>query len=155
MSRYPACKRAAMLLAAVGLVGATSAGCVERRFTVRTDPPGALVRINGEEVGTTPVSVPFVYYGDRRMSIEAEGYQTLNLVQPIKPPWWDNRLTEFFSENLVPFTLRDEREFYYRLAPAATPQTGDLLGRAEELRRSGTTPPPPLRRGIGAWFGLR
>jgi hypothetical protein len=153
MSRYTARKRAAVLC--LGLLGAGLSGCVERRFTVRTDPPGALVRVNGEEVGSTPVSMPFIYYGDRRMTIEAEGYQTLNLVQPIKAPWWDNRLTEFFSENMVPFTLRDEREFYYRMSPAASSQTGDLVGRAEELRGAAATPPVPLRKGLGAWFGLR
>lgn len=130
-------------------------GCVERRFTVRTDPPGAMVTVNGTEVGPTPVSVPFTYYGKRRVRLEAEGFETMNLVQPIKAPWWDNTITEFFSENVVPFTLRDEREFYYKMSPAVTPQTGDLMGRAEELRRNSQAPPPERRTGFLAWLGLR
>lgn len=132
---------------------ALGAGCVERRLTVRTDPPGALVSVNGEELGTTPVSMRFDYYGDRRMTVQAEGYNTMNLIQPIKAPWWDNLLTEFVSENMVPFTLRDEREFNYRLTPATTPETGDLLGSAEQLRQAGSTPPPRKSRGLAAWFG--
>jgi PEGA domain len=143
----------ARLLFVLGMV-ALGSGCVERRFTVRTDPPGAVVTVNGEEVGTSPVSVPFTYYGVRRVKAEAEGYNTLNIEQPIKAPWWDNLATEFVTENMVPFTLRDEREFNYRLTPASTPETGDLVGRAEQLRSAGTTPPPKKRTGIAAWLGF-
>ncbi len=35
------------------------AGCVERRYTLRTEPPGALAVVNGEEIGQTPVSRSF------------------------------------------------------------------------------------------------
>ena len=46
-------------------------GCVERRYTIRTDPPGALVIVNGEEIGPTPVSRSFIYYGDRKITPDA------------------------------------------------------------------------------------
>ena len=43
------------LAACLALAAAVfSAGCVERRYTLRTDPPGALAIVNGEEVGQTP-----------------------------------------------------------------------------------------------------
>lgn len=145
--------RAALLAASCGLL-ALATGCVERRYTVRTDPPGALVSVNGEEIGTSPVSMPFTYYGERRVTVEAEGYDTMHLVQPIKAPWYDNLFTEFVSENVVPFTIRDEREFNYRLTPSTTPDTGDFLGRAEQLRQAGATPPPQRRRGLFAWMGM-
>jgi hypothetical protein len=129
-------------------------GCVERRYTIRTDPPGALVVVNNEEIGPSPASRSFVYYGDRRVQVFAEGYEPLELVQPIRAPWWDNKLTEFFSENLVPVTLRDEREYAYRLVPATTPPTPELLSRAEALRGQAQAPPKPRRGGILGFFGF-
>ncbi len=77
-------------------------GCVERRYTIRTDPPGATVVVNGEEIGPTPASKSFVYYGDRKITLMLDGYETKTLIQPIKAPWWDNYLTEFFTENIDP-----------------------------------------------------
>jgi hypothetical protein len=67
-------------------LASTAIGCVERRYTIRTDPPGALVVVNGEEIGPSPASRSFTYYGQRRVQIFAEGYQPLELVQPIRPP---------------------------------------------------------------------
>jgi len=127
-----------LALAAVCL----SAGCVERRYIIRTDPPGALVSVDGEDVGISPVSVSYEYYKDRDVTIEAEGYETLRTVMPLPAPWWDNILTEFVSENLIPYTLRDDRTFEYRLAPATTPPTGELVERGEQLRRASQAPPP-------------
>ena len=60
-----------------------------------------------------------------------DGYQTKTLIQPINAPWWDNYVTEFFTENLVPVSLRDEREYKYQLEPAQLPPQGELRDRAE------------------------
>ena len=35
---------------------------------------------------------------------------------------------EFFSENIVPVSLRDEREFKYQLVPAVSPPLAELRG---------------------------
>ena len=51
-----------------------STGCVERRYTIRSNPPGALVYVNGEEIGTTPVSRSFTYYGDRDITLIQDGF---------------------------------------------------------------------------------
>ena len=40
---------------------------------------GALVVVNDEEIGTTPVSRPFSFYGDRKIRLQAEGYETLEV----------------------------------------------------------------------------
>ena len=61
----------------------------------------------------------FYYYGDREITFILDGYETKTVIQPIKAPWWDNLFSEFFTENLVPFNLRDEREFKYQLTPAS------------------------------------
>jgi hypothetical protein len=130
------------------------AGCVERRYTIRTNPPGALVVVNNEEIGTTPVSKTFYYYGDRDITLMLDGHTTQRVLQPIKAPWYDNLLTEFFTENVVPFTVRDEREFIYQMQPTQAPLTDDLLNRGEALRQQGQIIPPPRRGGIYGFFGI-
>jgi hypothetical protein len=142
-------------LALAGLaLCACACGCVERRYTIRTDPPGALVYVNGEEVGASPVSKSFTYYGEREVTLVADGHQTARFVQPVNPPWWDNLFTEFFSENLVPFTLRDEREFSYKMLPAVNPPQTDVRQRAETLRGIGRQTPEPQRQGFFGFLGF-
>lgn len=128
-------------------------GCVERRYTIRTDPPGALVIANGEPIGTTPVSKSFTFYGDRSFRIIKEGYQTQDVVAKFRAPWYDNIVTEFFTENLNPYTFRDEVEFNYTLQPASPDEPNGVLGRAEATRAEGQAPPLKRRTGILGFFG--
>jgi len=139
-----------LFLAAVGM----ACGCVERRYTVRTDPPNAEVIVNGESLGLAPASHNFYYYGDREITLIMDGYETKTLIQPINAPWWDNYLTEFFSENLVPWVIRDEREFTYKLEPTRTPTQEEVQTRADELRSEAQVLPPPRRGGILGFFGF-
>lgn len=136
------------------LVAGLGTGCVKRRYTIRTDPPGALVYVNGEEIGTTPVSQSYTYYGDRDIVLVSDGYKTEKIIEPFKAPWWDNGLTDFFTENLLPVTLRDEREFEYKLVPHTNPAPEDVLTRAQSLRQSGQQPAPVPRRTILQWMGF-
>ncbi len=129
-------------------------GCVERRYTLRTDPPGALAIVNGEEIGQTPVSRSYYYYGDREITFILDGFETRTVIQPMNAPWWDNLFTEFFAENVVPFNLRDEREFQFQLTPATSPNAVDLRDRAEQLRSDAQITPPQRRGGILGWFGV-
>jgi hypothetical protein len=141
------CHRLALLLGlATGI--AILPGCVERRYTIRSNPPGALAIVNGEEIGPTPVSRSFTYYGDREVTLMLDGYETRTAIQPINAPLWDNFVTEFFTENLIPFTFRDEREFVFDLAPQMIPEKNALLNRAEALRAQGHILPPPRRKWI-------
>jgi hypothetical protein len=144
---------AAVLLAL--LPAAIAGGCVERRYTIRTNPPGALVFVNGEEIGPSPVSRSFTYWAPREIVLVADGYQTQRIIQPMRAPWWDNIVTEFFSENLVPFTLRDDREYEYQMSPAIPTSEAELEARADALRSEGQVPPPPRRRGLLGWLGFR
>jgi hypothetical protein len=141
---------ALLLLASLSLFS----GCVERRYTVRTEPPGAIVIVNGEAIGPSPASKSFVFYGDREITLMLDGYETKTVMQPIKAPWWDNLLTEFFTENLVPVSLRDEREFKYQMTPAQSPPQAELRDRAEALRSESRVLPKPRRGGILGWLGF-
>ncbi len=139
----------AALAATLGL-----SGCVERRYTIRTDPPGALVIANGEPIGTTPVSKSFTFYGDRTFRIIREGYETQDIVAKFKPPWYDNLLTEAITENFVPYTFRDEIEFNYKLIPARPADLDDVVNRAEATRAQGQAGPLPRSTGVKGFFGF-
>ena len=139
-----------LLVAGIGVLS----GCVERRYTIRTDPPGATVIVNGEEIGPSPASKSFVYYGDRKITLIRDGYQTKTLIQPINAPWWDNMVTEFFTENMIPVSLRDEHEYKYQMELAQSPPQGELRDRAENLRSDARILPKPRRGGILGWLGF-
>ena len=139
----------AALLAIAGL-----GGCVERRYTIRSEPPGALVIVNSEEKGITPVSSSYTFYGKRSVRVVKDGYQTLEIVQDFEAPWYDNSLTEFFTENFIPYTFRDERTFTYKLQPEEPTEPNKLLSNAESLRAEARTIPPPRRGGILGYFGF-
>jgi hypothetical protein len=153
MNKFNTNRRVQAILLVLFAIGAFS-GCVERRYTIRTDQPGATVIINGEEIGPSPASKSFNYYGDRKVTLILDGYQTKTLIQPINAPWWDNYVTEFFTENLVPVSLRDERDYKYALEPAQTPPQGELRDRAESLRSDARILPKPRRGGILGWLGF-
>jgi hypothetical protein len=139
---------------ALAALASTLTGCVERRYTVRTNVPGTLVYVNGEELGPVPASRSFTFYGDREIVLMAPGYQTQRVIQKIDAPLWDNVLTEFFTENLVPFTLRDERDYTYQMVPVESPQPPDLISRGQVLRDRANSVPPPRRGGILGFLGF-
>src|SRR5688500_8387276 len=63
-------------------------GCVQRTLQVESDPPGALVYLNGEEAGRTPMRKNFVWYGTYDVQLRKEGYHTLSRETKVWAPWW-------------------------------------------------------------------
>ena len=80
---------------------------MHRRLTIRSDPPGALVRLEGEDIGYTPVSIDYTYYGTREITLLKDGYETRTVMQPISAPWYQVLPFEFVSDNLA-LTNRNE-----------------------------------------------
>ncbi|NLY01395.1 MAG: PEGA domain-containing protein [Rhodopirellula sp.] len=113
-------------------------GCVQRRMTIRSEPAGALVYIDNVEIGTTPVATNFLYYGTREIRLVKDGYETMTVLQPVPAPWYQIPPLDFFSENVAPGEIRDQRAFTYRLIPQLVIPTEDLLGRAQQLRGRAT-----------------
>ena len=110
-------------------------GCVRRRLNVRTNPPGALVYVDNQQIGTTPCSVDFVYYGTREIRLVKPGFETLTVNQPIPTPWYEYPPLDFISENLVAAKIRDNRTVTYNLAPQVIVPTQELVDRANQLRQ--------------------
>lgn len=109
-------------------------GCVFRRMTVRSDPPGALVLVDGQEIGYTPCSMDFTYYGTREIKLVKDGYETLTVMQKLQAPWYQYPVVEFFADNLSPHKITNRHEFTYRMQPQAIVPTQELLDRANSLR---------------------
>ena len=109
-------------------------GCVTRRLTMRSEPPGALVYVGDEEIGITPVSHGFTYYGTRKIRMVKDGYETLIVNQPIPAPWYQIPPLDFVSENVVPGEIRDERVITYQLTPLKLQGRDQLLQKANALR---------------------
>jgi len=125
------------------LVFLTAPGCVRRRLTVRTNPPGALVYVDNQQIGTTPCSVDFTYYGTREIRMVKPGYETLTVNQPIPTPWYETPGIDFISENLVPLKIRDNRNVAFNLSPQRLVPNEELIGRGQQLRAQAQAPVVP------------
>jgi hypothetical protein len=111
-------------------------GCLRRRLMVRSDPPGAMVYVDNQPVGTTPCATDFVYYGTREIRLVKPGFETLTVNQPIPVPWYEVPPLDFISENVVPHKIQDYRTVSYNMVPQVIVPTEQLMSRAENLRRS-------------------
>lgn len=137
----------------VVLLTALSGGCVERRYVVTSDPPGALVFRNGQPIGTTPVDDSFVYNGVYHFTLVKEGYETLQVDEDFKAQWFEYPPLDLLAENFWPFKIRDVRRPSYQLQPMQAVRHDDVLNRATELRARGKELQPfnpasvPPRRG--------
>jgi hypothetical protein len=127
-------KRTACL---VGVLLAGLTGCVDRRYTVITDPPGAIVLRDGKYIGPSPADDHFTYYGKRRFTLIKDGYQTQTVEQEIPAPWYQYFPLDFFTEVVIPWRITDKREFRYQMQPQEAARSDVLLDRAQNLRGRG------------------
>ena len=109
-------------------------GCVERKLTINTEPQEALVVLNDEEIGQSPVTVSFEWYGDYNVTIRKEGYETLKTHCKLKGPWYDNFPFDFFAQILNPKRIVDSYEWTFELAPQEYPTREELIQNAEGLK---------------------
>jgi hypothetical protein len=108
---------------------------VRRRLNVNSNPQGALVYVDNQQIGSTPCSVDFTYYGTREIRLIKPGFETLTVNQPIPAPWYQYTPIDFVAENLVTTKIRDNRTVSYNLAPQLVVPTQELIDRANQLRQ--------------------
>jgi hypothetical protein len=120
----------------VGLAAAVLAGCVERKLTIITEPQGAIISLNDQQVGTSPVTVSFNWYGNYRVRIRKDGYETLDVSQKLKAPLHDLPPLDFFTEVLYPGRIVDSYEWTFDLSPKHYPTREELIEKADALRDS-------------------
>jgi hypothetical protein len=122
----------------------TAGGCVQRRMTIRSNPPGALVYVDDYQIGTTPVSTDFIYYGTRKIRLVKDGYETLTVRQPFPIPWYEIFPLDFVTENLWPWEIRDERVVDLAMTNTVSIPPESVVARAEQARlAAGSLPAPP------------
>jgi hypothetical protein len=109
-------------------------GCVERKLTINTEPQEALVVLNDEEIGVSPVTVSFNWYGDYKIHISKSGYETLITHQELKAPLHDRFPFDFFAQVLNPKRIVDEYEWSFELNPIQQPAREDLIQAADQFK---------------------
>ena len=128
MRKMAAASRCAaiLLLAVVG-------GCVQRTLTVRSDPPGALVFLNDQEFGRTPVTRNFLWYGTYDVEVRMDGYQALKTTAKVWAPWWQWFPIDLLAEALP---LTDHHELRFTLHPPSAREVDAhvLVERGEQLK---------------------
>ncbi len=118
---------------------------MQRRVLVNSNPEGALVTIDHQPIGHTPVAVPFTYYGTREVRIEMDGFQTQKIKHRFVPPWYQIPPLDFITDNFWPREINDDRLLDFQLTPLEIVDENYLLDRAGQLRANsgrGTVPLP-------------
>ena len=125
-------KQAVLIFVVLGVL--FLAGCVERQLTIRTDPTDALVILNDEQIGLSPVTVSFNWYGDYNVRITKEGYETLKTHRKLSGPWYDHFPFDFFAQVLNPERIVDSYEWEFELEKLQPPERAELINRANALK---------------------
>ena len=110
-------------------------GCVERQLTILTEPAGATVTLNDEDIGLSPVTVAFNWYGDYNVRINKAGYETLKTHRELKGPFYDRFPFDFFAETLWPRRIVDSYDWTFELTKAEPVQREDLIEAGREMKK--------------------
>lgn len=114
------------------IVLATSVGCGTRReLVITTEPSGALVRLNDEPVGRSPVTVPFEFYGVYDVRLQAEGFEPVNTQAHADAPFWEYPGPDLVGELLG---LEHQVRWHFDLEPMKPRDPERLLDHAKQMR---------------------
>lgn len=135
----PAVKTAVPATALCLLAALAAPGCLERKISITSEPPGALVWVNDVEVGRTPAETDFVFYGDYDVRVRLEGYEPIRTHMKARAPWYECPPFDLVAtaipariENVVRWHFVLEKPAGAGQEPEKTEQ--DLLDRAREMR---------------------
>jgi hypothetical protein len=117
--------------AVVALLACT--GCVERMLTIQSDPPGAVVYLNQQEVGRTPLETRFTWYGNYDVMLRKDGYETLKTNGQVHPPAWQWPVIDLLFD-VIPARFEDRHTLNYTLKPTPDTTGTDLIARGERMR---------------------
>ena len=116
------------------LSGLTQVGCVHRRVTINSNPSGALVKVDGSDIGYTPASFDFTWYGTREVQLLRDGYETHTELVEIPAPLYQKFPFDFLSDNFLGRHISDHRQFAFQLQPKRTDLSSSVMQRAGALR---------------------
>lgn len=132
--------------AALAACAALLPGCLSRTLTITSSPPGATVWLNDVEVGRTPLTTEFEWYGVYDVRLRLEGHEPLVTGKRLKAPAHELPGIDFFT-TLAPVTFRNDVAWHFDLSPSLERSTSPAELEAGLLERAGQTrgqvDPPP------------
>jgi len=114
-------------------------GCVEQKLTITSDPPGMLVRVSDEEIGTTPVTIDWVHPGDYEFILSRPGYQTKVDHANLRPTWYEIPVLDFFAA-ISPYRHVDHRYVHFEMEKLVLPTDAELVSQGLEMRAEAAKP---------------
>jgi len=133
------CGRVGAAVAMAALLG-LGAGCrPTRTLVIDSVPPGAVVRLDEQVIGRTPLEHRFQHYGERRLSLYSPGYRTHSARIRIGAPWYARFPIDLLTEVILPLGLDHRVELdVVVLEPddgrEAEPAAAGFVSRAGEVR---------------------
>ncbi len=112
------------------------AGCLERTVKVTSEPPGAVVWMNNVEVGRTPLTTAFTFYGKYDVRLRREGYEPLVLGRRLRAPIYEYPPLDLVAL-AAPFKIRTRRDWHFELSPQGPvegPAEAELIARARAMQ---------------------
>ncbi|MGH7754255.1 MAG: PEGA domain-containing protein, partial [Gemmatimonadales bacterium] len=91
-------------------------GCLQRRIVVTSEPSGAVVWINDQEVGRTPVETGFTFYGVYDVRVHKEGFEPVGEARKAKAPWYEYPGPDLVA-SAMPFRIRKTVRWHFDLVP--------------------------------------
>jgi hypothetical protein len=132
--------RSGWLLAIVA--GTVLTGCVDRRFVVESNVPGAQISVDGVPIGPAPTDARWEYAGCYEFLAVAPGYEPLVQKVYFKPKWYQYPPFDLFAEVFWPGRIEDVRRVRLTLEPTRPVDQVQLLTSADALRARGAMLPP-------------
>ena len=112
----------------------SSTGCVHRRVTVRSDPPGAQVWVGERQIGYTPASFDIDWYGTEEITLQADGFEVETQYVKIPTPWYQVPPLDFISDNFLLTRVKDQHDIMIPMRPRVVSPSNELLDRGNALR---------------------
>lgn len=91
-------------------------GCLERTVTIDSDPPGAIATMSDHEVGRTPATTSFTFYGDYDVSLRRDGYEPIVEHRYMNTPIYECPPFDLVAI-ILPFTIHTRREMSFKMNP--------------------------------------
>ena len=110
-------------------------GCVQRKIKINSQPEGALVYLNDQEVGRTPVAVNFIWYGTYDVRLEKDGYEPLWTQAEAVAPFWENPPMDLFAEMVPGNKVELEWDFEMEKTERRHNDVDALLRNAAEMKQ--------------------
>ena len=137
------------------LILASLSACESKRILrVTSQPSGALVRLDEDVIGTTPLEYEFEHFGHRRVSLYRMGYQSYSEPIHLEAPWYARFPVDVVTEVLIPLGLDYTKERHVilelELGEEEPESLSSFVDRAEAIRNALPGQAPENASGEGA-----